>query len=150
MVEEEANCEKILHHLNSALVTFSFPCESTTSSLSDSFQRVEGKVFVTSRRIFFVTMKKSNSNFDLAIDSARISLHAMTSEPKYSVYCQLASSSSPENAVLFLPQGADQDEGQMGNGGPGEINFAPPDDMAKEKKEEFCQELFDSLSRLLV
>jgi len=147
VVEEGSNCEKNLHHLHSALVTFSFPTESTASP-SHSFQSVEGQVFVTSRRVLFVTMEKSNNDFDLAIDSARISLHAMTSEPKCSVYCQLASSSSPENTISFSPQGSEHDGGQVSNGCPGEIHFFPPDDMAKEKKQEFCQGLFDSLSRL--
>mmetsp|Transcript_3348 Transcript_3348/g.3750 ORF Transcript_3348/g.3750 Transcript_3348/m.3750 type:complete len:319 (+) Transcript_3348:134-1090(+) len=147
VVEEGSNCEQNLHYLHSALVTFSFPTESTASP-PHSFQSVEGQVFVTSRRVLFVTMEKSNNDFDLAIDSARISLHAMTSEPKCSVYCQLASSSSPENAISFLPQAAEHDGGQVSNGGPGEIHFSPPDDMAKDKKQEFCQGLFDSLSQL--
>lgn len=139
--------EMNLRHIHSAMVTFCFPSESTTS-LPHLFDNVQGQVFVTSRRLFFVTMGNANKDFDLAIDSARISLHAMTSDPKYSVYCQLACTTYPENTGSFVSEQSERGGNQVGERVPGEIHISPPNNMTDEKKQEFCQGLFNSLSRL--
>jgi len=139
--------ETNLHHIHSSLVTFSTTCEPTVSS-PHSFQNVQGQVFITSRRLFFVTMKNANNDFDLAIDSGRISLHAMTSEPRYSVYCQLGCNAGLNSATTFFPGDSGLDRSQDDKGSPGEIHFYPPDDMIDEEKSVFCQGLFDSLSQM--
>lgn len=142
MIEDNVDCtrEINLHHINSSLVTFSLT--------PNSFQNVQGQVFITSRRLFFVTMKNANNDFDLAIASGRISLHAMTSEPRYSVYCQLAGNTMPNNTTTFFPGGSGLDGSKDDKVDPGEVHLFPPDDMIEEEKQEFCQKLFDSLSRM--
>ena len=117
--------EKLLHHLQSALVSLTLP--------SSSFSNVEGQVFVTTKRAFFVAHDKQHASSDFSMNAFCISLHALMSEPTHSIYCQL-------NEEV---RGSDDEEGPTSK----EVIIEPL--CADGENQSSCQQIFDSLSKLI-
>lgn len=140
--------EYILFHSPSIKVSWSVDSQPDESFQNSGFQNIMGKLYVTSKRIFFVASSEKNSTYDFAIDAACISLHAMASEPQWNVYCQLTDDIQD---ICWNPRG-DKDTTQetiiietKNNKSPSpiEIYFTPVD-----TPEDKCQLLFKAMTKL--
>jgi len=85
---EEDEEEQLLHHVPWARVGLVIPEPSTHSS--HSFQNIVGRLIITTERIFFITATPSDGSlYDFCMDATCILLHATTSDPESSIYCQM-------------------------------------------------------------
>lgn len=129
----------------------------------------EGRLLVTTHRILFIAKDEKQ---DLAIDAICVTLHAMTSEPEISVYCQLSSKSLKDvswKSTTVVVGNVETEQNIMGveeddsdsihSNGPIEIFFTPQilsstvldDDSTTrihEDKIKLCEDLFRALGLL--
>ncbi len=138
--------------------------QNTTESQSgsESFDGIEGQIYVTTKRVLFVAKNEQGVSGDFSIDAQCISLHAMMSEPKSSVYCQLTDECACNDdddddddeelagptEIFFCPQikstsNDEQQQQQMG------MDIDANDNDNDDKRKELCKLLFDSLSKLI-
>jgi|AntRauTorckE5430_2_1112549.scaffolds.fasta_scaffold00402_11 hypothetical protein len=114
--------EIILSHLQSASVSLTLP--------SQSFSNMKGQIFVTTKRLLFVGEAASS---DFSMNAYCISLHALMSEPRHSIYCQLNDEVG----------GSDDEEGPSSK----EVIIEPLCDDGEHQSS--CQNIFESLSKLI-
>jgi len=134
--EDDGNKERLLCFLKSTNVSLNL----SDKALFD----VRGKMFVTTKRVFFAAHDVQMASFDFAMNAYCISLHALMSEPTHSVYCQLCESAS-KGFRDEHQQPEDEDPSTI------EIVIQPLDDVgALEGNIKLsCQQLFDALSKLI-
>lgn len=78
---EEETSEDLIYHLGSSSVSLSLP--------SLSFSKKLGQIFITTKRIFFVSAENEDKASDFSMNAYCISLHALMSDPSHSIYCQI-------------------------------------------------------------
>jgi len=138
----------------------------TYSSMSlwiegEKMDEVDGCVLVTTHRLLFIA--QNDENKDLAIDAICVTLHAMTSDPEISVYCQLSSNSLRDLSCNLKTAEENEDvenpEDVLGDDpvcSPIEIFFTPQANMNREndvlnteKKLKMCEDFFKALGTLV-
>ena len=135
----------------------------------ESVDEAEGLVLVTTHRILFIAADESQ---DIAIDAICVTLHAMTSEPDISVYCQLSSNSlrdiswkSSTAVVDDVGEVIDTKDGESDDplstssspsDGPIEVFFTPKvrnytgnNKEIDDLKSKLCEEFFRALGSLV-
>lgn len=104
--DDDDERERFLYHVPAVHVTLSLGSGNDQPTRTQPRKRTRTghesvlmQVFITTKRVFFVQHDADNENdtsqcgsmdFDFAMDARCISLHALTSEPTKSVYCQLS------------------------------------------------------------
>lgn len=133
--EEEE--ERLLCYLKSTDVTVNLP------HYKKSFSNIRGKIFVTTKRLFFVTHDDEAASFDFSMNAYCISLHALMSEPTHSVYCQLV------NDDGGVQEETTNDE-EFDTASASEVVIQPVLDGAdQDKGQSLCQTLFNALTKLI-
>ena len=142
--------EYILYYSPSIKVTWAVDQHPEENFQNSCFENIMGKLYITSKRIFFVASSEKNSMYDFAIDAACISLHAMASEPQWNVYCQLTDDiqdicwdsrgdkdTATQETIII------ENKNTKSSPSPIEIFFTPV-----ETPENKCQLLFKAMTRL--
>ena len=142
--EEEEEEEGLLaYHLDATVILRNSYADAEADG-EDTDASSKGHLFVTTRRILFLSTSSSSDENDTAIDAGCVVLHALSEceERGWHVYCQLD----------------DGSDGSAGSGGndeksiPDEAYFYPSPDQILEGAEggqkDACQRLFDAFSAL--
>jgi hypothetical protein len=121
--------------------SISAPPTTTTTTISSSNNiKIYGHVYATGSQLLFVASDPGQIQYDLAIGSACIILHAMTDEPELAIYLQLTN--DDDNNYSADDNGNDDTNENNSNSGPMEVTITPVDG-------NDCQLLFKTLCTMV-
>lgn len=126
---EEETSEDLIYHLGSSSVSLSLP--------SLSFSKKLGQIFITTKRIFFVSAENEDKASDFSMNAYCISLHALMSDPSHSIYCQICDEVG----------GGTMDDNDDASVMSRELIIEPLAD--DDNAQDACQSLFKALSKLI-
>jgi hypothetical protein len=127
--------ESLLCHIPSAKVSLTLSLKTIHVSPC--------QIFVTSRRLLAVasTVQEGDTK-DIMVNAQGISLHALTSEPERTIYCQLC-----ENIHINGNDGDDDDDDD--DSYVTKELIIEPNTNDNEQVTDFCEPLFQALSKLI-
>lgn len=133
--------ESLLCHIPSAKVFLTLPFKSITMSC---------QIFVTSRRLLAVASSEQEGDKDIMLNAQGISLHALTSEPERTIYCQLCENihvgSSDEDGTRNTN---DMDDDEEGDSYVTKELTIVPITRNNEQDSDLCETLFQALSKMI-
>jgi len=131
--------ESLLCHIPSVKVSLTLPSKSITVSC---------QLIVTSRRLLAVSCSEQDSDKDIMLNAQGISLHALTSEPERTIYCQLCENihiSCCDEDDTVEENDNEEDDSYVTK----ELIIEPVTGNNEQDSSDLCESLFKALSKLI-
>jgi hypothetical protein len=137
--------ESLLCHIPSANIFLTLPFKSISVSC---------QIFVTSRRLLAVASSEQEGDKDIMLNAQGISLHALTSEPQRTIYCQLCEhihvgSSDDDGTRNTNDMDEEEEEEEEGDSYVTKELTIVPLTRNNEQDSDLCSSLFQALSKLI-